>query len=150
MTKVDNIEYEKRIRIVMEWILDDWRSTDIIAQIVIKWGVVERQAKRYVSEARKRWMKDESIVLEQKRKLKSESLKKLKRSLHDRYKGTPEGIRAVLMVEKELIALEGLSPAIKLQHSQMGPDGNVIDPSSKIILNLPVGLDISLPNNTEE
>lgn len=123
MPKVDNIEYEKRIRIVMEWILDDWRSTDIIAQIVIKWGVVERQAKRYVSEARKRWMKDESIVLEQKRKLKSESLKKLKRSLHDRYKGTPEGIRAVLMVERELIALEGLSMPTKIaQTNTLGED----------------------------
>lgn len=123
MPKVDNIEYEKRIRIVMEWILDDWRSVDIIAQIVIKWGVVERHAKRYVAEARKRWLKDETIIIEQKRKYKAESLKKLKRSLNERFKGTPEGIRAILMVEKEIIALEGLAMPTKVaQTNSLGED----------------------------
>ena len=134
MARIDDIEYEKRIRIVMEWILDDWRSVDIISQIVIKWGLESRQAKRYVAEARKRWLKDETIIIEQKRKYKSESLKKLKRSLNERFKGTPEGIRAVLMVEKEIIALEGLAMPTKI--AQTNTSGEDL-PQLKTIIVMP-------------
>lgn len=113
--KVDKIEYEKRVRIVQEWILEDWPSCDIIAQIVQKWGLEDRQAKRYISEARKRWADDDREVIDRKRRIKIMSLKKLKRSLQDRYKGTPQGINAVVAVEKEIIKLEGLEVPKKLE-----------------------------------
>ena len=105
--KVDALQKYQRIRQVMEWILEDYTSTDIVQQIIAKWGLSERHAKRYVSEARKNWINQESILLEHKRKLKLETLKKLKRSLKAEYAGTPKGIRAILAVEKEIIALEG-------------------------------------------
>lgn len=149
MPAIDKIEYEKRIRVVQEWILEDWPSSDIVSNIGMKWGVEVRQAKRYVAEARKRWVAEEDVILNQKRRLKAESLKKLKRSLKENFKGTPEGIRAILAVEKELIALEGLAIPIKIEQSQIGADGKVIDPSTKVFLNLPAGLNISLPSNTE-
>lgn len=107
--KIDSIEYEKRIRIVQEWIIEDWPYTDIVLNIINKWGVAERQAKRYIASARDRWVDEEQEKAERKRAMKVVSLKKLKRSLKDQFKGTPGGIRAIVAVEKELIKLEGLA-----------------------------------------
>lgn len=99
----------------MEWILDDWYAGDIVSSIVNKWGISERQAKRYISEAREKWNLDEEKVIEKKRRQKIESLKKLKRSLKDSFKGTPAGIKAIMSVEKEIIKLENLAPATKIK-----------------------------------
>jgi hypothetical protein len=107
--KVDHVEYEKRIRVVQEWIIDDWPYTDIVREIINKWGIQERQAKRYVADGRKRWVEGEQELLDRKRAMKLASLKKLKRSLKESYKGTPGGIRAIVAIEKEIIKLEGLS-----------------------------------------
>lgn len=148
--KSDNIEYEKRIRVVQEWILEDWPTSDIVANIAAKWGIEDRQAKRYVAEARKRWVKEEDQIISHKRKLKVESLKKLKRSLLEKYKGTPEGIKAIIVVEKELIQLEGLAMPLKVQNQMLGADGKPIDPvKMNITLTLPPGLNINLPSNTD-
>lgn len=113
--KTDSIEYEKRIRVVQEWIIDDWPYSDIVTQIVAKWDIQERQAKRYIKDAKERWVEDEQEVLDKKRAMKIMSLKKLKRSLQERFKGTPQGISAVLGVEKELIKLEGLETPQKIE-----------------------------------
>jgi hypothetical protein len=122
MPKTDKIESEKRIRIVQEWILEDWPYSDIVDQIISKWGIEDRQAKRYVAEARARWVNEEKQLVDHKRKLKVHTLKKLKRSLRDNHKGTPAGIRAILSVEKEIITLEGIRPALKVELS--GKDGD--------------------------
>ncbi len=115
MPEIPKVEFEKRVRIVQEWILEDWPSSDIVTQVGLKWGLGERQAKRYLAEARKRWANQEDELIDQKRKLKIESLKKLKRSLKDNHKGTPEGVRAILAVEKEIIQLDGLRKPVKLE-----------------------------------
>lgn len=113
--KISQVEKDKRIRIVMEWILEDWPSDDIITNIVSKWGVTRRHAFRYLSEARKAWLKEEDALIEQKKRLKIESLKKLKRSLKEQYRGTPHGIQTILAVEKEIIKLEGIAQPLKVQ-----------------------------------
>lgn len=133
---IDTIEKEKRIRIVMEWILEDWSSSDIVAQIVNKWGVSERHAMRYLAEGRKKWVKGEDQIIEHKRRLKVESLKKLKRSLSPAYKGTPAGIRATMAVEKEIITLESLRPVTKVELT--GKNGQPIQTeNTSVILYLP-------------
>lgn len=124
MPKIDKIEYEKRIRIVQEWILEDWPSVDIISQIGGKWGLEERQAKRYISEGRRRWVNEVQILIEHKRKLKVQSLNKLKRSLKEPYKGTPAGINAITRVEDRIIKLEALDHAKKFEIT--GKDGKPI------------------------
>jgi len=146
MPKLDKIEYEKRIRIVQEWILEDWPYGDIVQQIILKWGIEERQAKRYVAEARKRWVNDESILIGNKRKLKILSLKKLKRSLRESYKGTPEGIRAIMAIEKEIITLEGIRPAEK--HEIGGLNGQPL-PTPQIIINQVVGESLEIKENED-
>lgn len=124
MPKTDPIEIDKRVRQVMEWLIEDFPYDDIVTQIVVKWGVCDRQAKRYIATARDRWGKAEQGLIDQKRRLKIASLKKLKRSLKDSHKGTPGGIRAILQVEREIIKLEGLNPALKLELT--GKDGEPI------------------------
>lgn len=121
MPKCDKIEKEKRIRIVQEWILDEYPYVDMVQQITTKWGINDRQAKKYIREARERWSENEQALIDQKLRLKVESLRKLKRSLNDKYKGTPNGILAILQVEKEISKLLNLYPAKQVQLS--GPNG---------------------------
>ncbi|MEJ7610658.1 MAG: hypothetical protein WKF88_05700 [Ferruginibacter sp.] len=127
MPKTDQIEYEKRIRMVQEWIIEDWPTTDILTQIIVKWGIEERQGKRYISEARKRWTSEPDEILEHKRRLRIAGLKKLKRSLKSQFTGTPEGIRAILAVDREINALEGL------QQKKIDTDGDKLPSRTTII-----------------
>lgn len=122
MPKHDKIETDKRIRIVKEWLIDDWSYGDIIAQIKIKWDIDDRQAKRYIAKAREEWNEDEDEKMEQKRRRKINKLQKLVRSLKEEHKGTPAGIRAVMSVEKEIILLEGMRKPTKV--SITDSDGN--------------------------
>lgn len=117
MALLSKLEYEKRIRNVQEWIVEDFLTCDIISNIVNQWGISERQAQRYIKEARKRWGAEEDVVIEQKRKQRVLKLKKLARSLKEPYKGTPDGIRAIMMVESKIIKLENLEPAKKVELS---------------------------------
>lgn len=136
MPAIDIIEKQKRIRAVQEWILDDWPTTDILKVVMDKWGLEERQAYRYIAIARKRWQDEKDELVNQRRRIKILQLKKLKRSLGSKFVGTPSGINAVLNVEKELIMLEGLAPARKVELS--GPDGTPIQTEhSRVILYIP-------------
>jgi hypothetical protein len=120
MALIDKIEFEKRVRMVQEWIIEDWPEADIRNNIMKTWKVCDRQSRRYVAEARKRWAGENQKEVDERRRLRIESLKKLKRSLKEQYKGSPSGIFAVLAVDKEIIKLEGLDPAIKVQHTGAG------------------------------
>ena len=126
MPKIDKVETEKRIRIVQEWILEDQAYTDIVSAIMQKWGLEERQAKKYIAQARARWVNQEEIVVDQKRRLRIEGLKKLKRSIKEQFKGTPRGVEAMLKIDKEISKLEGIYPATKVEVS--GKDGQPLIP----------------------
>jgi hypothetical protein len=135
---VDQIEKDKRIRVVQEWIIDDWPSSDIVSNIVSKWGLSDRQAKRYIAEARDHWNREENGMVEHKRRLKIETLKKLKRSLLERFKGTPHGIRSILAVEKEIIKLENLDHPKRKELT--GKGGGPIETQAKIESNVDYSL----------
>jgi hypothetical protein len=114
--KIDKIEKEKRIRTVMEWILDDHATHVILRQISKTYGVSDRQAKRYLRIARERWTEEEQLKIDKKKRIKIQQLIKLKRSLKTDYLGTPMGMRAVLAIEKQIIQLD-IEPANRIQHS---------------------------------
>lgn len=116
-----NAEKEKRLIVIQGWIIDDVPTDMIVKQIVARGWVGERQAKRLVASALSKWVEQEDGDITKKRKMKVLQLQQLKRSLQDKYKGTPEGIRAVIAVEKEIIRVSGLAAPVKLEHS--GPDG---------------------------
>lgn len=101
------IEKEKRIFIIQGWIIDGVQDRLIVKQ-ALQWGIDVRQAQRYVKEAYASWKKIEGVNLDMKRELKIAELKQIKRSLKEEYKGTPNGISAVMQVEKEIIKLEGI------------------------------------------
>lgn len=112
MTKVraTNIEKEKRIFMIQSWIIDGVQDRLIVRQATSMWNVDIRQAQRYVAEAYQSWKRIEGVNLEMKKELKIAELKQIKRSLKEEYKGTPAGIQAIILVEKEIIKLEGLEP----------------------------------------
>jgi hypothetical protein len=129
--QVDPIEKDKRIRTIMEWIIDDFPYSDMVSNIVTKWNLSVRHAKRYIADARKKWNKEDDVMIEHKRRLKIESLKKLKRSLLESYKGTPHGIRSILAVEKQIILLENLDHPKKRELT--GRNGAPLNPEPKPI-----------------
>jgi hypothetical protein len=124
MHKIDQVEKDKRVRIVQEWLIDDWPVQDIITQIKTKWGLEERQAKRYIADARDGWNEAEQEKVDHKRRRKIAKLNKLIRSLRKEWEGTPQGIRATLDVEKVIIELEGIQPAQKVEIT--GKDGGPV------------------------
>ncbi len=130
MGKISKIEYDKRIFAVQGWIIEGIQPALIIKQIIDNGWCQKRQAERYLREARKRWLDVPEADLEDKRKLKVNELQQLKRTLKERFKGTPSGIRAVLEIEKQIIILEKLKPAKQVEVS--GKDGNPIEVENTI------------------
>jgi hypothetical protein len=65
MHKIDQVEKDKRVRILQEWLIDDWPVQDIITQIKSKWGLEDRQAKRYIAEAWEGWNEAEQEKVDQ-------------------------------------------------------------------------------------
>lgn len=113
MAKIDNVEKDRRLRIIQEWLIDDWPAADIKVQIVEKWGVSVRQAERYIEDARVRWNKDEDEKLDRRRRKMVETLKKRKRNMKPEFIGTPAGMNALLRIDKEISRLENLYPSEK-------------------------------------
>jgi len=102
------IEKNNRLFTIQGWILEGFPDRLIIKQILQLWPIDLRQAERYVKEAYASWSQIEGVSISMKRDLKIAELKQLKRSLGQQHKGSPTGIRAIMMVEKEIIKLEGI------------------------------------------
>lgn len=111
------IQTEQRIFTVMGWIIDGVQDYLIFRQARTNWGISDRQTRRYIAEAYKRWKTDEEISIEEKRHAKIAELKQLKRSMREQFLGTPEGIRAIMSVEKEIIRLENITPPRRVEVS---------------------------------
>lgn len=116
ISKATNDEKERRIFTVQGWIVDGVQDYMIKRQIM-GWGLSGRQADRYIKLAYERWKPIEEISIEERRAAKIADLKQLRRSLQEKFKGTPEGIRAIMNIEKQIIRLEDITPARRLQLS---------------------------------
>jgi hypothetical protein len=102
------IEKSNRLFTIQGWILEGVPDRLIVKQVIQMWPIDLRQAERYVKEAYSNWSQIQGVSIEMKRELKIAELKQLKRSLSQEFKGSPSGIRAIMMVEKEIIKLEGI------------------------------------------
>lgn len=136
MAKTNKIEYQKRLFTIQGWIVDGSHYQLMIRQIIaLGWFSAkkiedqERCAKRIIKAAREQWVEDEEGDIDERRKIKVSQLKQLIKSMKETYKGTPNGIRAVMAVEKEIIKLEGLAVPKKIELS--GKDGKAIEVESK-------------------
>lgn len=109
-------ENEKIIRVIQEWVLDDWPDCDIITQSQLKWSITEENATELLNKAKQKWLNQPQLLAEDKKRIRIEGLKRLKRSLKAEYKGTPEGIRAILQIEQQIINLEN-GPLVKFKRT---------------------------------
>ena len=115
--RANTVEKEKRIFTIQGWIIDGVQDYLIFKQAKAHWNIADRQIKRYIKEAYDRWKPEAEISIEERRHAKIAELKQLKRGLKEKYKGTPDGIRAIMSVEKEIIRLENITPARKVEIS---------------------------------
>jgi hypothetical protein len=102
------IEKNNRLFTIQGWILEGVPDRLIVKQVLQLWPIDIRQAERYVKEAYSSWSQIQGISIQMKRDLKIAELKQLKRSLGQQHKGSPAGISAIMLVEKEIIKLEGI------------------------------------------
>lgn len=107
--RISKLEKEKRILTVQGWIIDGVQEDFMRKQMRTQWGISTRQAKRYIKDAYEAWKQDVDVDVETRRQAKIAELQQLKRSLKQDFKGTPAGIRAIMMVEKQIIRLEPYS-----------------------------------------
>jgi hypothetical protein len=108
MAKSSKIELERRIFTIQGWIIDGVQDYLILKQSKSQWSIGLRQSRNYLKKAYQNWKEDIDIDIDLKRSAKIAELKQLKRSLKEEHKGSPSGIRAIMMVEREIIKIEGL------------------------------------------
>ena len=136
MGRIDKIEYDKRVRIVQEWILQDHLTSDIVTQCVNKWHVSNRQALRYVADAHNAFQKITEKKVERRLNYHLQRRAKLLRDMDDKHKRTPVGIAVQLDVLQDIAKLEQL---YKIQIEHTGKDGaplpspviNILPPSNE-------------------
>lgn len=58
MSRATEIEKLKRLKAVSQWLSDGNTTAEIIHNIVVKWGLSERQAERYIKDAKDAWKTD--------------------------------------------------------------------------------------------
>lgn len=142
----DQIEYEKRIRAVQEWIINSYSYVDIVKQVVQSWGVTDRQAKTYISVSYKRFRQANEIEVEELKAASIERRKKIARELDPEYKKTPSGVIALLAVEKDIDKLRGLY-VDKHESRLVDKDGNDVPPApAQIVIQ---GVPAPFPNHEE-
>ena len=66
MARSTEMEVARRIRTVAQWIVEGHSYTDICHNVTETWGVEERQAKRYITEALDLFKEENEAELEQK------------------------------------------------------------------------------------
>lgn len=109
MSRITKLEKDQRVLTVQSWIIDGVQEDFMRKQMRTQWGISTRQAKRYIKDAYEAWKQDADVDVETRRQAKIAELQQLKRSLKEEYKGSPNGIRAIMMVEKQIIRLEPYS-----------------------------------------
>lgn len=141
--RATNVEMDKRISAIEKWIIDGVPSALIIKQIIeYNWCTSDRHAERLLQKARLKWVQYEDEDVLMRRKLKIQQLQQLKRTLQKKYEGTPDGIRAIMAIEKEIIKLDGIAAPVKLEVS-----GNAGQPIQQNITCEVVFKDYSTPTD---
>jgi len=116
----DKVEMERRVRTVQEYILMDYPYADIVAQCIQKWGVCDRQAKRYIQDAYDSFKATLEKNFEKRLGFHLQRRMKLLRQLDPEERRTATGVRAELLVLRDIAKLEGLYIE---KHEFSGKDG---------------------------
>lgn len=117
--KSDNIEKDKRIRQVMEWILAGHLSSDIVNTCVQQWGITQRQAYKYIRESRARFRALTEDDEKNRLAFHITARMKLFKDLID--KKQPDGASVALSILKDIAKIEGLY-ITKVDHTTKGKE----------------------------
>lgn len=103
--RADKITLDKRVRAVMEWMMQGFMTKDIITQCTNQWGVDQRQCYKYIKEAKKIFVK----VTEEDIKERLAFHIAARMNLYNGIEGkkTPRGAKAALEILKDIADLEG-------------------------------------------
>lgn len=104
--KSDDIEFNNRVRQVMEWILAGHSTTDIIKSCITKWEVGERQAYKYHKKAFEQFK--EALKLDTQEQLSFHIAARLKlfNGVTEKTKAYQAGVS--LEILKDIAKLQGL------------------------------------------
>ncbi len=129
--RTDTIEYERRVLDIQKWITHGIPYSLIIKKIVVdnNWCNT-RNAKEMVKRAKAAWLKEAKEDLEEEVAIKIDQLQQMKLELKSEYRGTPAGIQALMIIEKELIKLQRL-----YQYSDSG-NNDLGEQNSKVIVEI--------------
>lgn len=97
-----------RVFTIQEWMVEGMPDFEMIQQAMNQWHLPRAVARELLREAYRNWKTDTQIELETRRNAKIAELQQLKYSMKEEYAGTPNGIRAILAIEKEIMRLSGL------------------------------------------
>lgn len=113
--RATNEEIERRIFTMQGWIIDGISEFLIKKQAVTQWKVSFKTAKRYMKLAYDGIKPDLERSIEDKRAGKIAELEQRKRTMDERYKKTPQGIRVLNDIDKIIVRLEGMEKAKRIQ-----------------------------------
>lgn len=121
--KATKIEKDKRVRAVMEWLLEGHITVDIITSCISQWGIDERMAYKYLKEARKEFLSINASEIEELTAFHVEARMKLFKNLLDKNK--PGGASVGLMILQDIAKLKSLYPQ-GVQKIDLTSKGNAI------------------------
>lgn len=123
----DKTELLKRKRIIQEWILQGYSTSDIKAQSLIKFAPIsERQVERYIEKAHNEFEEITEKKLKRRLNYHIEARMKVYRELQN--KNTPAGAMTALRILEDVAKLEKLYVQ-KIEHS--GDPDNPIQTETK-------------------
>jgi hypothetical protein len=103
--KSSNIELDKRIRAVQEWMMQGYTSADIARQIMSKYDLKVRMAYKYIRKAYEVFKEQSVKDLEADRQFHIQARMKLFRELQDKTSCKPAGV--ALAILQDIAKLEG-------------------------------------------
>jgi hypothetical protein len=108
-------ELEQRVFKIQGWIIEGVPEFLIKKQAVVQWNISFKTAKRYIQMADDGLKPDRSVSLEDKLARKIVELQQRKRTIEEKSKYTPQGIKALNDIDKMLIRLEAIEPPRRIQ-----------------------------------
>lgn len=119
MAKRTNIEIEASLMQVQGWIIEGVSSGEIVRKIIGNgWCTSTRHAANLIKVAKDRWVDETNVATKMKRAVKVKELEALRNGLAQRFKGTPQGLMAVVRIEEMIIKLQGLNATTTVERTK--------------------------------
>lgn len=109
VNRANKVETQRRIRIVQEWILQDYGTPDIIQQAMQIWNIAQRQAYRYLYYANRFFQEKDELSMRAKVSYHVARKKKLIREMDPEERKTAAGVAAVNKVLDSIAKLQGIT-----------------------------------------